>query len=159
MMRKSMLVAFLAASCGILFLSSTTFAADNWLGTWKMNAAKSKFSPGPAPKSQTLTWQASDAGIKFSSEGVDDQGKATHTSFVSKYDGRDVPYEGNPNADTASPKRIDANSYLNTWKMGGKVTISAKVVVSADGKTLTVTQKGKDAKGQALEITAVYDKE
>jgi hypothetical protein len=158
-MRKSLFVALLTASCGVLFMSSTSFAADNWLGTWKLNAAKSKFSPPPAPKSQTLTWQASDAGIKFSSEGVDDQGKATHTAYVSKFDGHDVPYEGNPNGDTASPKRIDANSYENVWKKGGKVTISAKVVVSADGKSLTVTQTGKDVKGQAVAITAVYDKE
>jgi hypothetical protein len=158
-MRKNLVAVFLAASCGVLFLSSTSFAADNWLGTWKLNTAKSKFTKGPAPKSQTLTWQASDAGTKFMSEGADDQGKTTHTSYVSKFDGKDVPYEGNPNADTASPKRIDANSYENTWKKGGKETITSKVVVSTDGKSLTATQMGKDAKGQTVEITAVYDKQ
>jgi hypothetical protein len=79
--------------------------------------------------------------------------------FLSKFDGKDVPYEGNPDADTASPKKIDDNSYENTWKRGGKARMSAKVVVSADGNTLTVTQTGTNAKGQAVNNTAVYNKQ
>jgi hypothetical protein len=59
----------------------------------------------------------------------------------------------------ASPKRIDDNNYENVWKKGGKATVTAKVSVSADGKTLTVTQAGKNEKGEAVNITAVYDKQ
>jgi len=143
----------------MLLASSTAVAADNWLGTWKLNLAKSKFSPGPAPKSLTLKFEASQDGIKLTSDGVDADGKPTHGSYTSKFDGKDVPWAGNPNADTASPKRIDANSYQNTWKKDGKVTVTAKAVVSADGKTLTVTQTGKNAKGEAVNTTAVYDRQ
>jgi hypothetical protein len=142
---------------GVFLLASGVFAGDNWIGTWKLNAAKSKVS-GPAP--QVVTWEAAaDGAIKFSSTSTDGQGKAVHTSYTSKFDGKDVPYVGNPNADTASPNRVDANTYENTWKQGGKPTIEAKVVVSADGKTLTVTQKGKDAKGGAVNSTLVFDKQ
>jgi hypothetical protein len=151
-MRKTSVLAGLA----VLFLASSVFAGDNWLGTWKFNAAKSKFN-GPAP--QVLTWEAApDGTIKFNSTGTDPQGKPVHTSFVSKFDGKDVPYTGNPNADTASPNRVDANTYENTWKLGGKPTIEAKVVVSADGKSLTVSQKGKDAKGGPVNNTLVFEK-
>lgn len=70
-----------------------------------------------------------------------------------------MSYAGNPDADTCSPKRIDDNSYQNTWKKAGKVTITAKVVVAADGKSLTVTQTGTNGKGQAVNNTTVYDKQ
>src|SRR6266508_3423307 len=156
-MRRSLFIGSLGVFSVMLLASSTAVAADNWLGTWKLNLAKSKFSPGPAPKSLTLKFEASQDGIKLTSDGVDADGKPTHGSYTSKFDGKDVPWAGNPNADTASPKRIDANSYQNTWKKDGKVTVTAKAVVSADGKTLTVTQTGKNAKGEAVNTTAVYE--
>jgi hypothetical protein len=147
------------ACAAILVSASAALAADNWLGTWKMNAAKSKFSPGPGPRSLTLKFEAAPAGIKFSSEGVDAEGKATKTGYVSRFDGQAVPYEGNPDADTAAPKKIDDNSYENTWTKGGKTTTNAKVVVSADGKTMTITHAGTNAKGQTVNHTFVYDRQ
>jgi hypothetical protein len=153
-MRKNLLVVSLAACC-VLVLSSVAVAGENWLGTWKLNAAKSM----GGPKIQTLKFEATKDGIKLTTDGVDADGKATHGGYVSKFDGKDVPWEGNPDADMASPKKIDDNSYENTWKKGGKPSIVAKVMVSKDGKTLTVTQNGTDAKGAAVNITSVYDKQ
>jgi hypothetical protein len=158
-MRKNLLMVSLAACCAIVLSSSVALAADNWVGTWKLDVAKSTYSPGPGPKSLILKFEATPAGIKLTTDGVGADGKATHGGYVSKFDGKDVPWEGNPNADTAAPKKIDDNSYENTWKKAGKVTIVAKVVVSKDGKTLTVTQTGTDAKGQAVNHTEVYDRQ
>lgn len=157
-MRKSLLMVSLAA-CTIVLSSSVVLAADLWLGTWKVDLAKSKYSPGPAPRSLTLKYEATPGGIKFTGDGVGADGKPTHSMFVSKFDGKDVPYPGNPDADTASPKKIDDNSYDNTWKKGGKVTVVAKVVVSPDRKTVTITQTGTNAKGEAVNNTAVYNKQ
>ena len=158
-MRKSLLMVSLAACCAIVLSSSVVLAAENWLGTWKVDLAKSKYSPGPAPKSYTLKFEATPGGIQFTGDGVGADGKPTHTMFLSKFDGKDVPYEGNPDADTASPKKIDDNSYENTWKKGGKATITSKVVVSADGKTMTITQTGTNAKGEPVNNRIVYDKQ
>ena len=158
-MRKSLLKVSLAALCSIVLSSSVALAADNWLGTWKIDAAKSKWSPGPAPKSLTLKFEATPAGIKFTGDGVSADDKPTHSEYVSKYDGKDVPYAGNPEADMAAPKKIDDNSYTNTWKKGGKATVTAKVVVSADGKTMTITQTGTNAKGEAVNNTILYNKQ
>jgi hypothetical protein len=124
-----------------------------------MNVAKSKAVPGPGPKSQTLTFTSSAAGITLSTEGVMADGSVRKGTYTSKFDGKDVAWVGNPDADMASPKKIDDNSYTNTWKKGGKVTISAKTSVSADGKTLTVVQTGKNAKGEDVNATGVYDKQ
>ena len=158
-MRRNLLMVSLAACCAIVLSSSVALAAENWLGTWKVDLAKSEYSPGPAPKSLTLKFKATQGGIKFTGDGVGADGKATHTMFLSKFDGKDVPYEGNPDADTASPKKIDDNSYENTWKKGGKATILSKVVVSEDGKTMTITHTGTNAKGEAVNSTAVYNKQ
>jgi hypothetical protein len=158
-MRKCLLIVSLAACCAFLLSSSLVLAAENWLGTWKLDLAKSKYSPGPAPQSLTLRFEATPGGIKFTGDGVDADGKPTHSMFLSKFDGKDVRYEGNPDADTASPKKIDDHSYSNTWKKGGKATIVAKVVVSADGKTMTINQTGTNAKGEAVNNTIVYNKQ
>ncbi len=158
-MRKSLLRISLAACCAIAVSSSVALAGDNWLGTWNLDAARSKYSPGPAPKSLTLKFEATPGGIKFTGDGVGGDGKATHSMFLSKFDGKDVPYEGNPDADTAAPGKIDDNSYTNAWKKDGKTTVTAKVVVSADGKTMTITQTGKNAKGEAVNNTIVYNKQ
>ena len=158
-MRKSLLMVSLAACCAIVLSSSVALAGDNWLGNWKLNAAKSKYSPGPGPKSQTLKFEATPGGIKFTGDGVDADGKPTHSMYLSKFDGKDVSYEGNADADTAAPMKIDDNSYDNTWKKGGKATIAANVVVSADGKTMTITQTGTNAKGQAVNNTILYTKQ
>jgi hypothetical protein len=148
------------AVCGVTLISaSLALAGENWVGTWKVNLAKSKYSPGPAPKSAILKFEPSPAGIKLTTDIVDAEGKAFLGGFTSKFDGKEVPLTGNPNADVGSPKRLDDNSYENVWKKAGKVTVTAKAVVSADGKTLTITQTGTDTQGRAVNITAVYDKQ
>jgi hypothetical protein len=158
-MRKNLLMVSLAACCAIVLSTSVALAAENWLGTWKLDAAKSKFSPGPGMKNEMLKFEATPAGIKLTHDGVDAEGKAMHGEYVSKFDGKDVAWAGNPNADMASPKKIDDNSYENTWKKGGKVTRVVKVVVSKDGKTLTGNHTGTDAKGQAVNNTTVYNRQ
>ena len=156
-MRKSLLAGSL---CSVMLLSgSMALAADNWIGTWKLNVAKSKYTPGPGPKSQTLKFEATPAGIKLSTDGVNAEGAAIKGSYTSKFDGKDVRWAGNPDADMAAPQKTDDNNYTNTWKKGGKAVVTAKVVVSADGKTLTVTQVGKNAKGEAMNTTGVYEKQ
>src|ERR1700693_438030 len=89
-MRKNLLMVSLAACCAIVLSTSVALAGENWLGTWKLNAAKSKFSPGPGPKNEMLKFEATPAGIKLTHDGVDAEGKAMHGGYVSKFDGKDV---------------------------------------------------------------------
>lgn len=159
-MRKSVLVGALVVCALMVFSSSVVLAADNWNGTWKLNLAKSKYTPpSAAPKSLTLKFEATPAGTKITADGVNAEGTPIKGGWTSKMDGKEVPWQDNPNADTASPKKIDDNTYTNTWKKAGKVVMDTKVVVSKDGKTLTVTQSGTNAKGEAVKGTAVYDKQ
>ena len=144
----------------VLVFTAVVIAADNNVGTWQLNLAKSNYSPGPAPKSQTLKIEAwGDDGVKYAADGVGADGKPTHTEFQAKYDGKDYPFKGNPDADRLSYKRIDANTLEATTTLKGKSTTAVNVVVSADGKTRTVTQTGTNAQGQALNITSVYERQ
>lgn len=141
----------------VALFGQAAFAGDNWIGTWKLNAAKTTGSN--AIRAQTLKFESTPDGIKLTSDGIDADGKPMHGGYTSKFDGKDVTWTGNPMADTAAPKRIDDNTYENVWKKGGKATVTAKVSVSKDGKTLTVTQAGTDAQGKAVSATAVYDRQ
>ena len=135
-------------------------AADSSVGTWKVNLAKSKYDPGPAPKGpNTLKIEADGDGIKVTNDGVDAQGQKTHVTYSAKYDGKDYPETGNPNVDTIALKRIDANTVQTTTKKGGKVMVTSKVVVSADGKTRTTTQDGTDAAGKKVHNVIVAEKQ
>ena len=151
---------FALVMISVLVLTAVVIAADNNVGTWTLNLAKSNYSPGPAPKSQTLKIEAwGDDGVKYTSDGVGADSKNTHTEFQAKYDGKNYQFKGNPDADVLSYKRIDANTLEATLTLKGKNTTAVKVVVSADGKTRTVTQVGTNAQGQALNITSVYEKQ
>jgi hypothetical protein len=140
-----------------LFLVTVALAADPHIGTWKINVAKSKF-PGPPPKSDTLTMTAQDNGYKLVEDRVKADGKAIHIEYAAKYDGKDYPVPGEV-ADTVAMRKIDANTFEGVAKKAGEEVLRAQEVFSKDGKTLTVTEKGKDAKGQAFNDTLVYDKQ
>src|SRR5450432_4455030 len=103
-----------------LALGVVANAADQHSGTWKMNPAKSKYSPGPAAKSITLTVEADENGLKVNSEGIGGDGNPTHVQYDAKFDGQDYPITGVPNADTISAKRIDANTIQTTVKKDGQ---------------------------------------
>jgi hypothetical protein len=158
-MRKTLLTVSLAVCCGMILSAAVALAADNWMGIWKLEVAKSKYSPGPKPRTQMIKFVETKDGTQLISDGITGDGKTVHSTYVSHFDGTDVPWTGNPDADMAAPKKIDDNSYENTWKKDGKTTMMTKVAVSADGKTLTVTQTGTNAKGQAVKNTAVYTRQ
>jgi hypothetical protein len=154
-----MLLCAVAASAAVLVSGSAAVAEDNWIGTWKINLAKSKFPKGEAPQSLTLSFEKAADGVTLTSDGADAKGEPTHAAYTAKFDGTAASWTGNPNADMAAPKRIDANHYRNVWKKDGKVTVTAKVAVSTNGKTLTVVQTGRDAQGKPMNVTEVFDRQ
>ena len=134
------------------------FAADANMGTWKLNEAKSKISPGTT-KNITVIYTAAGDSTKVTVVGVDADGKPAHNEWTGKFDGKDYPVIGDPASDTRAYKRVDDRTLAMTIKKGGKVTMTGRIAVSADGKSRTVTTSGTDAKGKKISSTAVYDKQ
>jgi hypothetical protein len=121
--------------------------------------AKSKYSPGPAPQSLTLKVEASGEGEKATAEGVNAAGTPTMLQYTANFDGKDYPLTGSPNADKIALKRIDARTTERTDKKGDRVVLTYTRVVSEDGKTMTVTVKGTNAQGQAVDNVQVWEKQ
>jgi hypothetical protein len=143
-------------------VSAPVFAQTNpAVGTWKLNVEKSKYNPGPAPKSLTRTLEAQGENVKYSFEGVSAEGTGLAYSFTVAYDGKESPITGSMpgGADAISIKRIDANTFEATLTKAGKVIGTSKSEISKDGKVTTVTAQGSDSGGQAMTSSAIYDKQ
>jgi len=141
------------------FTVSGAFAADVFSGNWKVNIAKSKYDPGPAPKGPNYSkLEAMDGGLKFTNDGVNAEGKPTHSEWSGKFDGKDNPVKGDAARDTAALKKIDDHTFEITNKKGGKVVGVIKAVFSRDGKTRTQTGQGTNAQGVKTNNTVVYEK-
>jgi len=124
------------------------FAADPQMGTWKLNEAKSKIKPGTT-KNTTVVYEAAGDKVKVTVNGMDAKGKATHSQWTGKFDGRDS---------RSYKKRDDRTSEFNTMNHG-RLIGSGHIVVSADGKSRTVTVSGTDRDGKPFKNVVVYDKQ
>jgi hypothetical protein len=149
---------------GILWIASSgtgiAQATDPQYGVWKLNPAKSKFSPGPAPKELTATIEADGPGRKVTVTGVAGDGTPVKWGYSGTFDGKDIRITGsNPDADVVVLRRVAPNATRTTYKLAGKRTIVNGLSVSADGKTLTVATSGVNAKGETVTNTQVFDRQ
>jgi hypothetical protein len=144
----------------VVFLAGVALcvAADLNMGTWKLNEAKSKLSPG-ATRNNTVVYEAAGDSVKITVDGIDNEGKPTHHVWTGKFDGKDYPVTGDPTSDARSYQSIDARTLTMSVKQGGNETVTGRIVVAANGKTRTVTTSGTDSKGNKISNTAAYDKQ
>ena len=157
--RRSYLFAAVAATLGIVLAGTALAQSNNEVGVWKLNTAKSKYSPGPAPTSAMTKIEAAGAGVKTTVDQALSTG-AIHWEYTANYDGKDSRVTGNnPDADMVARTRVNATTVKTVNKKGGKVTTSNTSVVSSDGKTRTVTTTGMNAAGQTVNNVGVYDKQ
>jgi hypothetical protein len=149
-------------TAGVIGIALATLSAQDTnprVGSWQLNVAKSKYDPGPAPKSQTLKIEAAGKGEKVTSEMVNADGSKTTTSYTADYDGKPHPLTGSPLSDMVALKRVDANTSERTDSKGGKTTQTYVRSVSKDGKTMTVTIKGTNAQGKPVHNVVVFEKQ
>ena len=141
--------------------SAQTPSADPWIGSWKVNLAKSTYSPGPTPTTPaTITLEPSAGGFKTTIKGTGPEGQPMETETVGAFDGKDNPVKGAqyPNTTTAY-KRIDARTFEASGKVDGKPTVTTRVVVSEDGKTMTATQTGTNVQGKPVKNVIVAERQ
>jgi hypothetical protein len=131
------------------------------LGKWKLNVEKSKYVPGPAPKSLTRTVEADGDKVKFTYEGMAANGNAISYTFTVAYDGKDYPITGSGatgGADAISVKQLGPRSFTSTLKKAGVPVVNSRVEISADGKVTTQHISSADGKG-SINNTVVFDKQ
>jgi len=128
-------------------------------GTWKLDPANSRFSPGPALKGQTATLAAVDGGMKVVADRIEADGTPTHFEWTAKFDGKDYPVKGDPGRDAVSVKKIDDYTLEITNKKAGKVVSTIRAEYSHDGKSRTETTTGTNAQGQKIENVTAWTKQ
>ena len=137
--------------------AAACFAANPHMGTWKLNEAKSKMPAGMG-KNTTVIYAEQKDKIKITVDGVDKDGKPTHSVWVGKFDGKAYPVKGNLPYNSVAYKMVNDHSNDITTMKDGKKVWNGRITVSADGKSRTVTINGTDAKGKKFTGKAVYDK-
>jgi hypothetical protein len=127
---------------GALFVAGSAFAADPVIGTWTLNAAKSKFNPGPAPKAITRVYTESGGLYTLDQKTTGADGKESSVQLHYRK-GKGELQEANAEIDSVIATRIDANTWDFKLKKGGKVIGNVHRVIQHDGKSMIVRNTGK----------------
>jgi hypothetical protein len=133
-------------------------AGDAFMGTWKLNEAKSTIGAGMAKNSMVVYAPAGES-VKVTVVGTNGDGTSLHSEWTGKFDGKYYPVTGDPTADSRSYEMVNDHTLTITSKQGDKVTTTVSSAVSADGKSRTATVTFTDAKGMKITATYVYDKQ
>jgi len=148
------------ALCEILLVTAAAQAADNFLGTWTLNVAKSKYDPGPAPKSQTTILETiADGSTKERGDRVNADGSRTQWEWTAKFDGKDYPVKGDPSRDSGSIRKIDDYTVEITNKKAGKVMNVAHITIARDGKSRDSNVTGMDGQGRPVHNTLLWERQ
>ncbi len=159
MRRVSMAVGVLFVLSSVVQIAQVTSAGNPMLGTWRLDPAKSKFSPGPALKGQTAKLDEVDGGLRVVVDRIEADGTQTHFEWTAKFDGKDYPVKGDPGRDAVSVRKIDDYTLEITNKKAGQVTTTIRAVYAHDGKSRTETTTGTTPQGQKIENVTVWSKQ
>jgi hypothetical protein len=132
---------------------------DPMIGDWKLNLAKSKYKPGPPPRSSALNVHQFGEGLMAMFDNVTAKGKTVQPSFTVICNGQPQPVTGNNAVDSMSCRRINPYSQEFTNMKAGKVTTTGTIVISQDGRVMTIANKGTNANGEAVDNVAVYERQ
>jgi hypothetical protein len=147
----------IGAILAVLAVGALAESPPAFVGTWKLNLAKSSYGTTAPPKSVVVKHEAVENGLRQVADGIDAEGKPFHTEFTAKFDGKEYAVTGGPAGDAIALKRIDAHTIEWTWRNGSKVVSAGKAVYSPDGKQRTLHFTA--AKGEKANISAVYEKQ
>jgi hypothetical protein len=143
----------------VVTVSSTALAgADAQIGTWILNTAKSKWGPGPIPKSQTITiWREGDWTV-LKVEGTDSSGKPIVPSLTRyKEDGETHPID-NGTATATVRKITDYEYHVVEKSLNTTSWLDRHNTYSKDGKVRTSHVTGVTAKREKIDRLLIYDR-
>jgi hypothetical protein len=129
---------------------------DAAVGTWRFDAAASKYESGPAPRDSTRVFERAGDKIRFLHTGVAANGQPFRTEYTAGYDGKDYPVRGSSRYDTVSQKMMDPNNVDLVFRLRGEVTVTTRRTISPDGKRMTVVAEGANPDGRRFRNILVY---
>lgn len=144
--------ALLAALLASVSLAAQT--ANPRIGTWRMK------SDAPPPAANMMYYEPyGNGGMKIIVDNTSANGRHAHWTYVTMFDGKDMPVEGHPTADTTSVRKIDERTTEIVNKKSGRVLQVITNVITPDGNRIDNTYKNYDEKGEVTSTTtAVYER-
>jgi len=150
----------IALSLGLILAAGALYAANPMEGTWKLNESKSKLTRGTGKNTKVVyDSRLIRDKVTVTVDGVDADGKPFHSVWKGRFNGKDYEVSGDPNSDMRAYTKVNDQTLNMTAKKGGKVTVTGRIAVAADGKSRVATVSGTTAKGKRFSNTVVYDKE
>ena len=141
-------------------LTAVAMAADDpFIGTRKLNVAKSTSRPGNPPAGITNRFGLQNGVLKRVEDVVRADGTLRHQELTAILDARDHPVADNPGVDTYRAGRIDPHTIVIALKKGGNEVSTVRHALSRDGKTMTLTRNSRSDQGQETSYTDVYEKQ
>jgi len=153
-------VALTASILLFSFPSRLAGQSSEWFGTWKLNVEKSSYTPGSPPykRARMKVEPLPDDRVRFSYDFVYPRGGVQHVEWDGRFDGHDYIVQGADEHITYAYRQTGTRTYEITAKLNSRITAVATATISPDGRTLTTTTRGGNARGQEITNSTVYEK-
>jgi hypothetical protein len=137
--------------------SATSKQPEQLVGAWGLNVAKSRYRPGPAPSSETRTYVLQGENVIGIIQRAFPDGRRERIEYTANYD-REYPVTGTEDYDHVVLKRIDRFTSEAVLSHAGRVFGTARRVIAADGKSMTITFRRDSESGVSVLNSAYYDR-
>jgi len=146
---------------GVLLLSTvSTASTDPFVGKWILNVHRSNYPPGTCPKRMVIEMATAGDGIRYHSETTYANGSTTQATYRAQYNGQEAIVTGAHGLLLpVSLKRINSHTVVASYTRLLQVTATSRRVVSADGRTMTITTVSKDRSGKRFTTLGVYQRQ
>jgi hypothetical protein len=148
--------AHVVLAAAMLFATSHVALADPLTGRWEINLGKSKYDPGPPPKSAVRIQHLEGDTLKVALEIIMADGRSGDATYSATLDGKERAARGGKA--TIAWTRIDARTLEYRRKRNGQIVETGRLQVSEDRQQLTVEASGVNAAGQKFSDRVVYDR-
>jgi len=149
--------ASISGSEGRLRGQTASTEQDLLIGSWQLDLVKSRYTPGPPPRSEVRTYVRDKDGMTGTIHRRRDDGREEVIEYRADFD-REYPVMGTAAYDTIRLKRIDARTAEAVLSHAGRVFGTARRAISEDGRTLTITFR-QENQGILESNVAVYRKQ
>jgi hypothetical protein len=144
-----------------LLAISAAAQSDPFHGSWKLNVAKSTFTPGTEARNEVVTYKITGDEENFNADGLLANGARDQFFYTARFDGKEYPSKTIVTEKRlASVRKIDARTRERVIRSDGRVVMRSRSVVSVDGKTLTASVYSVDSSGKETQReTRVFDRQ
>ena len=126
------------------------------IGTWRLVVAKSKYTPGPPPRSETRVYSRQPDGVHGVVTRVLADGRTEKFEYMANF-GTDIVVSGIPDYDRVTLRKVDELTSDAVLSHTGTVYGVARRVIAQDGKSMTITFDRKSVELRVHNV-AVYEK-